>query len=149
VIVVVGGNARDVGKTTLVCRLIAALPEREWVAVKVSGHPHGSALVSPLRPKQRATELFLAAGAREAWLLRDTPEDRARLAALVAGGRNVVIESNRAVEWVAFDAYLFVLDEEAREPKERSRWHLERARWVLPARTDPPGEVVAALRELR
>lgn len=39
-IIVVGGSNRGVGKTTLVCALIAALPEYNWNAVKISTHDH-------------------------------------------------------------------------------------------------------------
>jgi hypothetical protein len=39
-IIVVGGSNRGVGKTALVCALIAALPEYRWAAVKVTTHEH-------------------------------------------------------------------------------------------------------------
>ena len=39
-IIVVGGSNRGVGKTTLVCALIAALPEYRWNAVKITTHDH-------------------------------------------------------------------------------------------------------------
>jgi hypothetical protein len=45
-IIVVGGSNRGVGKTALVCGLIAALPEYRWAAVKITTHEHPQA-VSP------------------------------------------------------------------------------------------------------
>jgi len=39
-IIVVGGSNRGVGKTALVCGLIAALPEYRWAAVKITTHEH-------------------------------------------------------------------------------------------------------------
>jgi hypothetical protein len=39
-IIVVGGSNRGVGKTALVCGLIAALPEYRWTAVKITTHDH-------------------------------------------------------------------------------------------------------------
>ena len=39
-IIVVGGSNRGVGKTTMVCGLIAALPEYRWNAVKITTHNH-------------------------------------------------------------------------------------------------------------
>ena len=39
-IIVVGGSNKGVGKTALVCGLIAALPEYRWAAVKISSHMH-------------------------------------------------------------------------------------------------------------
>jgi hypothetical protein len=139
----VGGNARNVGKTTLVTQIIAASRQREWIGVKISGHPHGQSSLPVFTAKPRATEQFLAAGAAEAYLLRENEADRARLDGLVASGRNVIIESNRAVEWVAFDDYVFVLDLLALNPKPRERWHLERADWILPPRRDAPIALLA------
>jgi hypothetical protein len=49
-IIVVGGSNRGVGKTALVCGLIAALPEYRWNAVKITTHEHPQP-VSPGRPK--------------------------------------------------------------------------------------------------
>jgi hypothetical protein len=39
-IIVVGGSNRGVGKTALVCGLIAALPDYRWTAVKITTHNH-------------------------------------------------------------------------------------------------------------
>jgi hypothetical protein len=39
-IIVVGGSNRGVGKTALVCGLIAALPDYRWAAVKITTHGH-------------------------------------------------------------------------------------------------------------
>lgn len=137
-ILIVGGNARNVGKTTLVCRLIAATPQARWIAVKISGHPHGEDRPRmPLAGKIPATDAFRAAGADEVHLLHETAAERAMLDELVARGRNVIIESNRAVDWVAPTGYLFVWDPAAHDEKPRARWHLEKAAWVLPPRRDP------------
>ena len=48
-IIVVGGSNRRVGKTALVCGLVAALPEYGWTAVKITTHDHPQP-VSPARP---------------------------------------------------------------------------------------------------
>ncbi len=47
-IIVVGGSNRGVGKTALVCALIAALTEYRWTAVKITTHDHKQP-VSPSR----------------------------------------------------------------------------------------------------
>jgi hypothetical protein len=39
--VVVGGNSRDVGKTSVVAGLIKALPHRNWTAIKLTQYGHG------------------------------------------------------------------------------------------------------------
>jgi molybdopterin-guanine dinucleotide biosynthesis protein len=40
-IVVIGGHSRSVGKTSVVAGLIRALPERRWIAVKITQYGHG------------------------------------------------------------------------------------------------------------
>ena len=40
-VIVVGGHTRSIGKTQLVCDLIAALPEARWVAGKITQYGHG------------------------------------------------------------------------------------------------------------
>src|SRR5437762_11263954 len=40
-ILVIGGHSRNVGKTSVVAGLIAALPERAWTAVKITQYGHG------------------------------------------------------------------------------------------------------------
>ena len=40
-IVVIGGHSRNVGKTSVVAGLIAALREFDWTAVKITQHGHG------------------------------------------------------------------------------------------------------------
>jgi hypothetical protein len=40
-IIVVGGHTRSIGKTQLVCDIIAALPQANWVAGKITQYGHG------------------------------------------------------------------------------------------------------------
>src|SRR6201999_4488403 len=40
-IVVIGGHTRSIGKTQLVCDIIAALPEAHWIAGKITQYGHG------------------------------------------------------------------------------------------------------------
>src|SRR5581483_10457440 len=40
-LIVVGGHSRNVGKTSVVAGLIAALPEFHWTAMKVTQYGHG------------------------------------------------------------------------------------------------------------
>ena len=39
-IVVVGGHARNIGKTSVVCGLIAAMSQRHWTAIKITQCKH-------------------------------------------------------------------------------------------------------------
>jgi len=40
-VIVVGGHTRSIGKTQLVCDLIAALPEAQFIAGKITQYGHG------------------------------------------------------------------------------------------------------------
>ena len=77
-IVVVGGSDRNVGKTSLICGLIAPLPEFQWAAVKITSHAHGvrDAVWEETAAGQGTdTARYLAAGARRAFLLTATDEE--------------------------------------------------------------------------
>ncbi len=113
-IIVVGGNARKVGKTSLVCAIIRAFPEAEWRAVKVSPHEHTG--------EGGDTERYRQAGACEAALRRELP-------AIVDG--NWLVESNRAMEALSPDAYIFLEATAPENEKPRDRWHRERATLIL------------------
>ncbi len=114
--VVVGGNARNVGKTTLICAIIAAFPQLNWQALKITPHEHLSA--------SGDTERFLAAGAQCAYL-----RSLAHLPPLENG--NWLIESNRILQVLRPDAYIFLQGLAVEDEKPRSRWHLEHADLVL------------------
>jgi hypothetical protein len=115
-IIVVGGSGRSVGKTSLICGLIAALPERSWIAVKISSHVHGTP--QPVWEEKEAglgtdTARYLAAGARRAFLL--TAPDGADLELVLDQlwaecevGANFIFESNRILDHVRPDLCLMV-----------------------------------------
>jgi len=116
-IVVVGGSGRGVGKTSLICALIAALPEIRWTAVKITHHDHGNpdAIWEERAPGQRSdTGRYLAAGAERALLvsasLPDIPILINELWAKLGPGVSVIIESNRILEYLKPDLCLMVLD---------------------------------------
>ena len=115
-IVVVGGNARGVGKTTLICAIIRAFPQGQWRALKVTPHDH--------LKESGDTQRFRAAGAIEAYL-RSVPH----LPALETG--NWIIESNRILHLLTPDAYIFIQAANPPEEKPLDRWHLVQAALVL------------------
>ena len=95
-LVVVGGQARKVGKTSVITGLIQGLSMLDWTAVKISHHDddagpqdapwaddhpaHNDFLLSEERDAkgQGDTSLYLAAGARRALWLRARGESLAR-----------------------------------------------------------------------
>ncbi|HUS04970.1 MAG TPA: hypothetical protein VMZ52_01650 [Bryobacteraceae bacterium] len=114
-IVVVGGQSRNIGKTSAVCEIIRATPDREWIASKISSHGHGADLRSPVVFQETAagpgtdSGRFLEAGASQALWIRcaggQLPEALARIPA-----GNWILESNMAVSVVAPDVIVFLTD---------------------------------------
>jgi hypothetical protein len=115
-IIVVGGNAKGVGKTTLVCGLIQALDHLRWVAVKIAREAHES--LPPIYEEISAgpetdTARYLAAGAERAFLLavppeRDLAEALNEFWPRIGRGANLIFESNRVAGYVNADVCLLV-----------------------------------------
>jgi hypothetical protein len=155
-IVVVGGHTRNIGKTSVVAGLIAALPEMQWTAFKVTQFGHGmcSANGEPCDcetaehtvavSEERAggdsstdSGRYLAAGAVRSFWVRtrqgDLAEAMPRIRKEIALAENVVIESNSILRFLRPDLYLSVLDPETADFKESARYFLDRADAVLVA----------------
>ncbi len=115
-IVVVGGSAKDIGKTALACGVIAALPDFDWTAVKITGHDYGIDSISegPIVRSETAagqatdTARYLAAGAHRALLVTrrgpEVPIDDIRLE--LGEDCNVLFESNRIIDVMKPDVCL-------------------------------------------
>ena len=153
-IVVVGGHTRNIGKTSVVAGLIAALPEMHWTAFKVTQFGHGmcsadgepcdcetadhTVAVSEERPGGNSTTdsgRYLAAGAaRSLWVRTragDLSEAMPRIRQEIAKAENVVIESNSILRFLRPDLYLSVLDPQTADFKDSARYFLDRADAVL------------------
>jgi len=152
-IVVVGGHSRNIGKTSVVAGLIAASPQLDWTAFKITQYGHGicsangeacdcatgdhSWAVSEERSHagDSDTSRFLVAGADKAWWVRTEqgrlaeamPTIRTKLAA----ARNAIIESNSIMKFVKPDLYLTVLDPAIADFKTSAQEFLDRADAVL------------------
>ena len=131
-VVVVGGHSRNVGKTSVVAGIIAALPECHWTAMKITQYGHGvcskngklchcatadhSWAISEERDAagKSDTSRFLAAGAKHVYWVRTQqghldqamPTIRRRLDEV----ENVILESNSVLKFLRPDVYLTVLD---------------------------------------
>lgn len=141
-IVVVGGQARNVGKTSLVANLIKAVPERRWTAVKISQHEHdlppGASYV--IREESDAsgdgdTARYLRAGARRALLLSARPgclaDAMPELRRELGRADDVILESNSVLEFLEPDVYLAVLDPAIADFKSSARQYLQQASAVV------------------
>src|SRR5437660_3586347 len=148
-IVVIGGHSRNVGKTSVVAGIIPALPEFNWMAMKITQYGHGicsangepcdcvtddhtRAITEELdRSGETDTSRFLVAGAarslwvrtRQGMLAEAMPDIRRK----IAGVENVIIESNSVIRYMRPDLYLTVLDSENPDFKESAMEFLDRA----------------------
>ena len=105
-VLVIAGSGRGAGKTAVGCALIAAMPEWQWVAVKISPHAHqvpeaGLIWEETDRGSDKDTERYLAAGAAQAFLVSGVHDDDAQtaLAAIrrTSGAGSLLVESNQVV----------------------------------------------------
>jgi molybdopterin-guanine dinucleotide biosynthesis protein len=152
-LVVIGGHTRNVGKTSLLAGLIAALPERQWTAVKISQYGHGVCSANGktcncaveehpyaitqvyARDDDSDTARFLVAGAAKALWVRTRqgelaeamPEFRRR----IAHDENVIIESNSVLGFLQPDVYLTVLDFSIADFKDSARRYLSLATGIV------------------
>src|SRR5512143_1368137 len=152
-IVVIGGHSRNVGKTSVVAGLIAALPEYCWTALKITQYGHGICSANGeacdcatadhawavSEEKSRAgesdTSRFLVAGAAHAWWIRTEQgrlaEAMPRIRQILAGCDNAIIESNSVLRFLKPDLYLTVLDPATKDFKASAQTFLDRADAVL------------------
>jgi hypothetical protein len=155
-IVVVGGHTRNIGKTSVVAGLIAALPEMHWTAFKVTQFGHGmcsangepcdcetaehTVAVSEERIGGDSTTdsgRYLAAGAVRSFWVRtrqgDLSEAMPWMRKEIARAENVLIESNSILRFLRPDLYLSVLDPQTTDFKDSAKYFLDRADAVLVA----------------
>lgn len=149
--VVIGGQSRDVGKTSLACGIIAGLPQRDWTAVKITQFGHGIcaadgnpcdcavddaehpyALTLEQDPEGRSdTSRMLRAGAKRAIWLRvlqgRLEEAMPGLLERLEGSEAVVIESNSVIDYLDPDVYVPVMDASVADCKASIRRLLPRA----------------------
>ena len=156
-IVVVGGHTRSIGKTQLVCDVIAAFPEANWIAGKITQYGHGVCAQNghdcDCAPDEHVCAIswekhadtgtdsarFLAAGARRSFWLRTKqgflaegmPLLRAALRheAVSPGGQpaNVILESNTLLQFLKPTLYLMVLHPAKADFKESAHLQIDRA----------------------
>ena len=127
-LLVVGGQSRKVGKTSVIAGIIRALREAEWTAIKVTQH---HSLVGWTLQKESAESgdsgRYLTAGARESWYLPCAPGQlelaMSALRELIEKSGNVIIESNSVMDHLQPDLYLLVLDQGTNDLKESARRH--------------------------
>ena len=158
-IVAVGGHSRNIGKTAVLCGIIAGLPELNWTAVKLTQYGHGLCsrpgdpcqCFDPRQPIAISEQLapdpgtdsgrYLVAGARRAFWLR-TPMGRLAEAMpgfreIVASSGNLIVESNSLLGLFRPDLYVMVVDGAVADFKPSSLKFFDRASIVVPTSGAP------------
>jgi len=156
-LIAIGGHTRSIGKTQLVCDLIAALPQAHWLAGKITQYGHGVCATNghdcDCAPTEHIVALdwesemqsgtdsarFLQAGAARSFWLRTkqgylaegmAPLRQALSEVAPADGRdgiNVIVESNSLLQFVKPSLYVTVLDTARDDFKDSARQMLDRA----------------------
>lgn len=152
-IVVIGGHSRNVGKTSVVAGLIAALSAYNWTAFKITQFGHGKCSLDG-KPCECATEdrcwamteeqdrsgksdtsRFLTSGAKRAFWVR-TEQGRLQEAMPAIQRRlveaeNAILESNSILQFIQPDLYITVLDPATEDFKASAHKYLDRADAVV------------------
>jgi len=155
--IVVGGHTRSIGKTQLVCDVIAAFPKANWIAGKITQYGHGVCAQNgencDCAPDEHVCAInwekhpdsgtdsarFLAAGAKRSFWLRTKqgylaeglPLLRAALQDTLkeaaAEARPLIIESNSLLQFLKPTLYFAVIDPARDDFKDSARAALDRA----------------------
>ena len=156
-VIVVGGHTRSIGKTQLVCDVIHAFPEENWIAGKITQYGHGvcaqngencdcapdehSYAISWERSTDTGTDSsrFLVAGAKRSFWLRTKqgflaeglPLLRGALEEVVGDSNDepppLILESNSVLKFLQPSLYFAVIDPEREDFKDSARVALDRA----------------------
>lgn len=156
-VIVVGGHTRSIGKTQLVCDVIAAFPNADWIAGKITQYGHGVCAQNgdncDCAPTEHVCALdwelhadagtdssrFLAAGARRSFWLRTKQgflaEGLPLLRAAVKEAQTtsygelptLILESNSLLQFVKPSLYFAVADPSKEDFKDSARAALDRA----------------------
>jgi len=159
-LVVVGGHSRNIGKTSVAAGLIAALPQYNWTAMKITQYGHGVcssegdpcdcaveldhpyAISEETAPGPTDSGRFLAAGARRALWLRTAVGQLGNAVGVIrkimVESENTIVESNSILQFWKPDLYIVVLDFAVADFKESALRYLDRADCIVPASAGEP-----------
>jgi hypothetical protein len=155
-IIVVGGHTRSIGKTQLVCDVISAFPQADWIAGKITQYGHGVCAQNghdcDCAPDEHICAInwerqrndtdsgrFLAAGASRSFWLRTKQGFLAEGLPLLrealreidghaeTSPRNLILESNTLLQFLKPSLYLMVLDPAKSDFKDSARLQMDRA----------------------
>src|SRR5438270_2293725 len=118
-LILVGGQTKNIGKTTLICNIITAFRQFRWPAVKLSPHFHdpgdcelvaqdsGWSIWQQCSPERVSdTARFLDAGADRALLVQAEEQHLQEACAALkreCANANLIVESSSAAEFLDAD----------------------------------------------
>ena len=156
-VIVIGGHTRSIGKTQLVCDVITAFPDANWIAGKITQYGHGVCAQNgencDCAPTDHVCALdwefhsdtgtdsarFLAAGAHRSFWLRTKQgflaEGLPLLRAAIEQARAtsygklpaLILESNSLLQFLKPSLYFAVVDPSKEDFKDSARAALDRA----------------------
>jgi hypothetical protein len=156
-VIVVGGHTRSIGKTQLVCDVIGAFPEANWIAGKITQYGHGVCAQNgencDCAPDEHVCAInwetrsdsgtdsarFLAAGAQRSFWLRTKQGFLAEglpllRRALEETMKNLneesaplIVESNSLLQFLKPSLYFAIIDPAKEDFKDSARAALDRA----------------------
>lgn len=156
-VIVVGGHTRSIGKTQLVCDIIGAFPQANWIAGKITQYGHGvcaqngnncdcapdehiCAIEWEAMPQSGTDSArFLAAGAKRSFWLRTKqgflaeglPLMRDALGETISktdeDSPPLILESNSLLQFLKPSLYFAVIDPAREDFKDSARVALDRA----------------------
>ncbi len=129
-LLIIGGERRNVGKTALATGIVRKFHSMRWTAVKLSPHRHGGefGIREESQPGPSDTGRFLAAGAQRAFLITARSATPAvETVRRMSSTGNVIVESNSLAALVDADAFIFVLSPGCPELKASAKRASKRA----------------------
>jgi len=154
-VIVIGGHTRSIGKSQLVCDVIAAFPQARWIAGKITQYGHGVCAQNgdncDCAPTEHVCAInwetqsdsgtdsarFLAAGAQRSFWLRTKqgflaeglPLLRTALQETLRNAETppLIVESNSLLQFLRPSLYIVVLDPAKEDFKDSARAVLDRA----------------------
>ena len=158
-IVAVGGHSRNIGKTAVMCGIIAGLQEFQWTAIKITQYGHGVCSKNgepcdcadprcPIAVSEEAVpnagtdsgRYLLAGAARSFWVrtpMGRLAEAMPQVLDIAAGAQNLIVESNSLLSFMRPDRYVMVVDGAVADFKASSRRFLDRADALVPTSAAP------------
>lgn len=165
-LIVVGGQASKIGKTSVIVAILSRFRQFQWTAVKTTQHLHRPASCEPVAfaddwrlwkqtsaSSDSDTARFLAAGAKTALLLEASnaaiPAAAAALQREIAACSHVIIESSRIMEFIDPDLFLMLLSAVRKECKTALEARIRQAHIILLEgdRMKLPGNLQTAMKQ--